>query len=162
MSKLNIICIVILLVTPILSLWHLLFFPGFYSYADQHFPISGFVQPVDTVSLNPLSNLQSDRLFLAFPLYIIDSLTTNIQVAERLFLYYSFVLYAFLCYVLPYLSTKLYSDKINQFSPSKREFVKSAIFILAYSNLSAMNLDANGGTWLTIPTDRRNVRSNRK
>ncbi|MEM0134363.1 MAG: hypothetical protein QXU18_03940 [Thermoplasmatales archaeon] len=147
MSKLNVIWVVILLVTPILSLWHLLFFPGFYSYSDQHFPISGFVQPINTVSLNPFSNLQFDRLFLAFPLYIIDSLTTNIQVAERLFLYYTFILYAFLCYVFSYLSTKLYSDKISQLSTSKRELAKFAIFILAYSNLSAMNLNADGGTW---------------
>jgi hypothetical protein len=134
-------------IVPLLSLWNLLFHPGLYAYADQHFPLSSEIPPYYIISTNPLNGFAFDRIFITWPFYIFSLFTNSIAIAERLFLYYTFFLYSVLCYVFATLAVNFYSEKIHALSLLERNGGKLAIFIVEYSNLSALNLNADGGTW---------------
>ena len=64
-----------------------------------------------------------------------------------MFLYYTFLLYSILCYVFATLSVRFYNNNVKPLTVWKAQTSKIPIFILAYSNLSAINLNADGGTW---------------
>lgn len=147
--KNNIIWTLIITLVPVLSLWRLLFYPGLYSYSDQHFPLSLSLPPYFIISPtpnNPFNNLSFDRLFISWPYYLFSALTHNLEITERLFFYYTFFLYSILCYLFATLTVTFYSEKINQLKSLERQWGKLIIFIFAYSNFSALNLNADGGT----------------
>ena len=147
MRKTSILWSIVIFLLPLLTLWYLLLQPGLYAYADQHFPLSTKIPASFIISLNPLSGFSFDRLFLTLPYYIFSIFTTSIAVIERLFLYYVFLVYAFLCYVFSSTAVSYYSNKVHHLSSLERNGGKLAILIVAYSNLSALNLNSDGGEW---------------
>ncbi|MGC8558101.1 MAG: hypothetical protein ACP5NC_03800 [Nitrososphaeria archaeon] len=136
-----------LVTIPTLSLWGLLFKPGLWAYADQHFPLTSSFSPLAIVFSSPLNGFSFDRIIITWPYYFISALTSNLAIRERVFIYYTFLLYAVLCYVFAHISVKFYSQKIAPISGFQKNLGKLAIFLFAYSNLSAINLNADGGTW---------------
>ena len=132
---------------PLLTTWGLLFTPGFYSYSDQHFPLSTTIPPTLIVSNQIVGNLQFDRLLITFPYYFFSLFTNNIQLLSRFFLFYTFFLYSVLCYLFSNIVVQFYSNTISELSFFKKQLSKLPIFIISYSNLSALNLNADGGTW---------------
>ncbi len=136
-----------IMVIPVITLWGLLFRPGLYAYADQHFPLSSAIPPFSIASTNPLNGFSFDRLFITWPLPLLSVFTNSIAITERIFLYYTFLLFALLCYAFAALAVDFYSSNVNVLTSFKRDIGKLAIFIVAYSNLSALNLNADGGTW---------------
>jgi len=147
MKRVNIGWLVFVLLVPLLSLWGLIFKPGLYGYADQHFPLSTTIPAYLIITSNPLGGFFFDRIIVTWPYFIFSSIANNIGFIERSFIYYTFALYSLLCYAFAYLSVDLFSRKIRKLSPLLENGGKLIIFILAYSNLSALNLNADGGTW---------------
>jgi hypothetical protein len=147
MKRVNIGWLVFVLLVPLLSLWGLIFKPGLYAYADQHFPLSTTIPAYFIITTNPLGGFSFDRIIVTWPYFIFSSIANNIGFIERSFIYYTFALYSLLCYAFAYLSVDLFSRKIRKLSPFLENGGKLIIFILAYSNLSALNLNADGGTW---------------
>lgn len=130
-----------------LTLWDLLFKPGFYAYSDQHFPLTSALQPSDIISLSIGGGFQFDRIVISWPYYLVSIFTKDIKDLERVFLYYTFVLYSALCYVFSEIAVRFYSNHIASIPYGKQQMGKIPIFLVAYSNLSALNLNADGGTW---------------
>ena len=139
--------IIIVFISPLFSLWELLFSPGLYSYADQHFSLSTSLPSFSIVYTNPLNGFSFDRLFITWPYLVFLSLTNNLADTIRFFLYYTFVLYASLCFIVAYIASDLYSRKVNPIGRFQKNAGMFAVYILSYSNLSALNLNADGGTW---------------
>ena len=135
------------IIVPIITLSGLLFRPGLYAYADQHFPLSSSIPPFSIASTYPLNGFSFDRLFITWPLPFLSIFTNSLAATERVFFYYTFLLYALLCYTFASLAVSFYSSNVNVLTPFKKNLGKLAIFIVAYSNLSALNLNADGGTW---------------
>ncbi|MCL5786539.1 MAG: hypothetical protein M1151_07755 [Candidatus Thermoplasmatota archaeon] len=109
--------------------------------------MSSSVPPFSIVYTSPLTGFSFDRLFVTWPYLVFSSLTTNLALTIRLFLYYTFLLYSTLCFTVAYLAADLYSRRINPLNGFQKNAGMIAIYILAYSNLSALNLNADGGTW---------------
>ena len=147
MRKTIILWSAIIFLLPLLTLWYLLLYPGLYAYADQHFPLSTKIPASSIISLSSLDGFSFDRLFLTWPYYIFSIFTTSIAVIERLFLYYVFLVYAFLCYAFSSMAVSYYSNRVHHLSPLERNGGKLVILIVAYSNLSALNLNSDGGAW---------------
>ena len=147
MNRVKIGWLVFVLLIPLLSLWGLIFKPGLYAYADQHFPLSTTIPAYFIITTNPLGGFSFDRIIIAWPYFIFSSIANNIQFTERGFIYYTFALYSLLCYAFASLSVDLFSKKVRKLTPLVENGGKLIIFILAYSNLSALNLNADGGTW---------------
>jgi hypothetical protein len=137
----------VIIIVPLLTLWDLLFKPGLYAYADQHFPLSTVVPSSYIISLSPIGGFAFDRLFLSFPYFLFERFTGSIFIIERAFLYYTFLIYAVLCYVFSSVAVRYYSREVKPLSDLKKNGGKAVIFIIAYSNLSALNLNSDGGTW---------------
>ena len=136
-----------IILVPVLTLWGLLFQSGFYAYADQHFPLSTAIPPNSIASIIPLNGFSFDRIFLTFPYFIFAHFTSNISIIEKGFLYYTFLVYSILCYAFSSIVINYYQKEITPISGFKKNSGKLIIFVLAYSNLSALNLNADGGTW---------------
>ena len=147
MRKTSILWSAIIFLLPLLTLWYLVLHPGLYAYADQHFPLSTKIPASSIISLSSLNGFSFDRLFLTWPYYIFSIFTTSIAVIERLFLYYVFLVYALLCYAFSSIAVSYYSNRVHHLSPLERNGGKLAILIVAYSNLSALNLNSDGGAW---------------
>lgn len=147
MNRSSILWSIVIFLLPLLTLWYLLFHPGLYAYADQHFPLSTKLPASSVVSLSSLNGFSFDRLFLTWPYYIFSIFTTSMAVIERLFLYYVFLIYAFLCYVFSSIAVSYYSNRVHNLSSLERNGGKLIILIVAYSNLSALNLNSDGGAW---------------
>lgn len=147
MRKTSVLWSFVIFLLPLLTLWYLLFHPGLYAYADQHFPLSTKMPASSIISLNPLNGFSFDRLFLTWPYYIFSIFTTSMAIIERLFLYYVFLVYAFLCYIFSSVAVRYYSNKVHHLSSLEMNGGKLAILIVAYSNLSALNLNSDGGAW---------------
>lgn len=147
MRRINILWSFVISLLPLLTLWYLFFHPGLYAYSDQHFPLSTKIPASSIISLNSLNGFSFDRLFITFPYYIFSFFTSSIAVIERLFFYYVFLVYAFLCYVFSSLAVNYYSERVHRLSGLESNGGKLAILIVAYSNLSALNLNSDGGAW---------------
>jgi len=147
MKQVNIGWLVFVLFVPLLSLWGFIFKPGLYAYGDQHFPLSTTIPAYSIITSNPLGGFSFDRIVITWPYFIFSSISNNIGFIERGFIYYTFALYSLFCYAFAYLSVDLFSKKVRKLTPLVENGGKLIIFILAYSNLSALNLNANGGTW---------------
>jgi hypothetical protein len=131
---------------PIVTTRGILFESGFYSYSDQIFPLSTTISSV-IISTHITLGFPFDRLIIGFPYYLFSFFSRSIGFISRAFLFYTFLLYSALCYVFSSLVVDFYSKHINKISTIKRELSKIPIFVFAYSNLSAMQLNADGGTW---------------
>lgn len=130
-----------------ISLWDLLFHPGLYAYADQHFPLSTAIPASSITSLSPMNGFSFDRLFLTWPYFLLTPFTGNIAIIEKGFLYYTFLIYSAMCFLFAYIMVNYYSEYVKPLTTLKKNGSILVIFILAYSNLSALNLNADGGTW---------------
>lgn len=146
-KKEDILWLLIVIFVPMVTLWGLLFSPGLYAYSDQHFPLSSSLPPTFIVSTSPLNGFSFDRLFITWFIPLALTLSNSLADIERIFLYYTFLLYSLLCYAFAALAVDFYSSKINALTSFKKNAGKLAIFILAYSNLSSLNLNADGGSW---------------
>ncbi len=136
-----------IIIVPILTLWELLFHPGLYSYSDQHFPLSTTFPPSSIISSSVSGGFSFDRLIITWPYYVISAFTNSLELRIRGFLLYTFILYSFLCYTFSYLAVEYYSRHVATLSYASKQILKIPIFIVSYSNLSALNLNADGGTW---------------
>ena len=81
--------IILIFILPLLSLWGFLFVPGYYFYADQGWPLSNYVYANGILSLNSLSGFSFSRLVIDWPYYIITLFTKNVEITERIFIYYT-------------------------------------------------------------------------
>ncbi|MGC8696773.1 MAG: hypothetical protein ACP5UD_10270, partial [Conexivisphaera sp.] len=89
------------LALPLLMLWNFLFEPGYYSYADVHFPLSTLVPPnPGNFGTNPLVAIGFSRLVLAWPYFLLSWLTSNEALTERIFWYLEFALFTLSAYAL--------------------------------------------------------------
>lgn len=138
---------IIVVILPLISILDLLTKPGLYAYSDQHFPLSTTLPPFYIISTSPTYSLQFDRLIITWPYYLISLFTDSMKVREFGFIYYTFILYSSLCFVFSSQIVKYFSEKFHLLSPLMKNAGVLVIYLLAYTNLSALNLNADGGTW---------------
>ncbi len=133
----------LILVIPLISIRDFLFESGYYFFADQPWPLSNYVNFSAIFSLNSLNGLGFTRIIVTFPYYILKN-TTSIIVTERLFLFYTFVLYTLLAYLFA-------TIVVNKFYYNKGKYitkaVKFSIVLFLFDNFAAINLNAAGGTY---------------
>ena len=136
--------IAMILLIPMVSLWGFLFFKGYYFYADQSWPLSNQVYAGGVLSLNPLAGFAFSRLIIVWPYYITTLYCRSVEVTERIFIYYSFVLYTFFAYILASMITSKLLKSNNKY---EIKLVKFIIVIFIFSNFTALNLNADGGSY---------------
>ena len=136
--------IIIIFIIPLVSLWGFLFFPGYYFYADQGWPLSNYVYANGILSLNSLSGFSFSRLIIDWPYYIITLLTKNVEITEKIFIYYTFVLYTFFAYILASMITSKLLKTNNKY---EIKLIKFIIVLFIFSNFTALNLNADGGSY---------------
>lgn len=136
--------ILLIFIIPLISLWGLLFFSGYYFYADQGWPLSNNIYTIGILSLNSLSGFSFSRLVIDWPYYIITLLTNSVEITERIYIYYTFVLYTFFAYVLASMITSKLLKSTNKY---EIKLIKFIIVIFIFSNLTALNLNADGGSF---------------
>ena len=109
--------------------------PGIFSFGISYFGID-----------NGLTTITRDIVTWPYPIFGLFS--SNIEVIERVFVFYTFTLYFFLLLILARLLwsilTKLNSLQLN--------FIEKRIFVLfvaliGFANFEALNLNADGGTY---------------
>ena len=138
----------------LISLRYFLFSGGMYAYSDQNWPMSTTLMPAGIFSFgisyfgidNGLTTITRDIVTWPYPIFGLFS--SNIEVIERVFVFYTFTLYFFLLLILARLLwsilTKLNSLQLN--------FIEKRIFVLfvaliGFANFEALNLNADGGTY---------------
>ncbi len=138
----------------LISLRYFLFSGGMYSYSDQNWPMSTALMPSGIFSFgisyfgidNGLTTITRDIVTWPYPVFRLFS--PNIEVLERVFVFYTFFLYFFLLLILARLLwlilTKLNSLKLS--FVDKRFFV-FFVALIGFANFEAMNLNADGGTF---------------
>jgi len=136
--------ILLILIIPLLSLWGFLFIPGYYFYADQSWPLSKYVYSNAILSLNSLDGFSFSRLIVGWPYYIITLFTNSVEITERIFIYYTFVLYTFFAYVLASMITSRLLKTRNKY---EIKLIKFIIVLFIFSNFTALNLNADGGSF---------------
>ncbi|MDG7041379.1 MAG: hypothetical protein JRN66_09010 [Nitrososphaerota archaeon] len=142
--------IAMIFVIPFIALRGLLFGGGFYAYSDQHWPLSVHVVNMGILWLKPLGgagdqlDLTFTRIIVDWPYYLLIHLTSNIGLVERIFIYYTFVLYTVIALLFAtFAVSKLYSGNNKIIA----ETIKLIIVLFIFSNLSALNLNADGGSF---------------
>lgn len=135
---------ILILSLPLIALWGFLFVSGYYFYADQGWPLSNYIYANDILSLNSLNGFSFSRLIVGWPYYIISMFSNNIKITERVFIYYTFVLYTLFAYFLASMITSKLLITKNKF---EIKFVKFLIVIFIFSNFTALNLNADGGSF---------------
>ena len=136
--------ILLIFIIPGISLWRFLFFSGYYFYADQGWPLSNNIYATGILSLNSLSGFSFSRLIIDWPYYIMTLLTSSVEITERIFIYYTFVLYTFFAYMLASMVTSKLLKTTNKY---EIKLIKFIIVIFIFSNLTALNLNADGGSF---------------
>ncbi len=137
----------IVVILPLVSISDLFTKPGLYAYSDQYFPLSTSLPPFYIISTSPANSLQFDRLIITWPYYLISLFTESMRMREFGFIYYTFILFSFLCLIFSYQMVKYFSERIHPLPPLTRNAGMLVIYFLAYANLSALNLNSDGGTW---------------
>lgn len=140
----RIVWILIIVIVPIISLRNLIFGQGIYSYSDQNFPLTTTLPPNLVVSLSPLQGFSFDRIIVDWPYFLISFFTESMRIREAGLFYYLFLLYSLLCYAFSSLAVGFFSSSFKELSPLKSDAGKLIIFIVAYSNLVAINSNSNG------------------
>ena len=136
--------IILIFSLPLISLCGFLFVSGYYFYADQGWPLSNHIYANGILSLNSLSGFSFSRLVIDWPYYIITLFTNNVQITERIFIYYTFVLYTFFAYILASMITSRLLKTKNKY---ETKLIKFIIVIFIFSNFTALNLNADGGSY---------------
>ena len=131
----------------IISLRGFLFVPGFYAYADQHWPLSALSFPSGVYALSPIYGFNFTRLIVTWPYGIITVFTSDVNVISRLFTFYTFVLFTSLSYVFANLLVKEYSVRFTKLSAFKSEIAKLLIVVFIFSNFFSINSNADGGAF---------------
>lgn len=142
--KKNYIDIILMLLIPLISLRSFLFAPGYYSYSDQYWPLSNNLF-FNGVSFNLLNyNFGLSRAILSWPYFLITLFTNNVILTERIFIYYTFLLYVFFAYIFASIITYKLLKANNEYIIKAVKFI---IILFIYSNFTALNLNADGGTY---------------
>jgi hypothetical protein len=136
--------IILILIIPLISLWGYLFFKGYYFYSDQNWPLSNNLYENGILSLNSLQGFTFSRLIIDWPYYLITLFTKSVEITERIFIYYTFVLYTFFSYVLASMIT---SKLLKTKDKYEIKLIKFIIVIFIFSNFTALNLNADGGSY---------------
>ena len=134
----------LILIIPLISLWGYLFFKGYYFYSDQNWPLSNNLYGSGILSLNSLQGFAFSRLIIDWPYYLITLFTKSVEITERIFIYYTFVLYTFFSYVLASMIT---SKLLKSEDKYEIKLIKFIIVIFIFSNFTALNLNADGGSY---------------
>jgi len=145
----------VVLAASLVSLREFLFSPGFYSYSDQHWPLSSALYPLGYFSPNPLNppyligSLAFLRDVLTWPYFIIfHILNMSVAVGSRVFIFYEFVLFGATAYAFANFALgALEEDSGFRFTAAQAELLKFAIFLFVYANLSSIGLNADGGAF---------------
>ena len=143
-------------VIVIISLRNFLFQGGYYYYSDQQWPLSTSIYPEGVFSPSLLTNgiLSGGQVFtftrdiISWPYYLMLHLNSNIQISERMFIFYSFMIYLAMCYIFAeeiYVALSKYSK--TALPNVQKELFKFVLVIFLYSNFSAMNLNVDGGAF---------------
>ncbi len=136
--------IIFIFILPLISLWGFLFVSGYYFYADQGWPLSNYIYANGILSFNSLSGFSFSRLIVDWPYYIITLFTNNIEIIERIFIYYTFVLYTLFAYILASMITSKLLKTKNKY---ETKLIKFIIVLFIFSNFTALNLNADGGSF---------------
>ena len=136
--------ILLILLIPLISIRGFLFGKGYYFYADQSWPLSNYGNFSGIFSLNSLNGFGFTRIIVTFPYFIIKLLTSSLLLTERLFLYYTFVLYVALAYFFASIVVHKIDKNINKYTSKMIKFI---IVLFIFSNLTALNLNTTGGTY---------------
>ena len=124
---------------------------GYYAYSDWTWPLAGGIAPSGIFSAgivihNYISVLQFTRDVITWPYLLISQLVPSTILQEKIFIFYLFALYLSLAYIFSeLLVTQLYALVNRKARFFEKEFYKLISVIFIFSNLSSMNLNADGG-----------------
>ncbi len=136
--------IILILIIPLIALRGFLFKSGYYFYADQGWPLSNYLYASGVLSFNSLSGFSFSRLIIDWPYYILTILTGNVIITERIFIYYTFVLYTIFAYIFATMVTSKFLQNRKKYEIT---IVKFIIVLFIFSNFTALNLNADGGSF---------------
>ena len=142
--------IILILIIPLIALRGFLFKSGYYFYADQGWRLSNYIYANGILSFNSLGGFSFSRLIIDWPYYIITLFTDSVMVTERAFIYYTFVLYLFCAYIFATMITSKFFESKNKYEIIAVKFI---IVLFIFSNLTALNLINDGGSF----TDNLNI-----
>lgn len=136
--------ILLILIIPLIALRTFLFTPGYYFYADQGWPLSNNIYATGVLSLNSLSGFSFSRIIIDWPYYVLTLFTSSVMVTERIFIYYTFSLYTFVAYIFSTMITRRFLKNKNKYEVIAVKFI---IVLFIFSNFTALNLNADGGSF---------------
>ncbi len=134
----------LILIIPLVSLRSFLFTSGYYFYADQGWPLSNYIYANGILSFNSLNGFSFSRLIIDWPYYVITLITNNVMITERIFIYYTFVIYTVFAYIFASMITSKFLRTRNKYEII---IVKFIIVLFIFSNFTALNLNADGGSY---------------
>src|SRR5262249_5950084 len=123
-----------------LSMREFLFGNGLYLYRDWTWPLSTSLTPVANFSPDILRNSGPDpmgfaRMFLTWPIVLIDHLTSDVILAEKVYLLYFFSLFICLFFIFAELLVRLLRRTSGiVISQRKREFLVLSVVLLCFIN----------------------------
>ena len=129
---------------------------GYYAYQDQAWiPYAtvtigqhpgGLFSPL--VGINSLDVFALFRDFYTFPYYIISEVVSNYLLLQKIFILYSFLLFALILFLGGHLFSKYYVKRRGiRLGFLKQELIATVFVLIAYSNFSIIGLNVDGGTF---------------
>jgi len=128
------------------SIREFLFGNGLYVYKDWTWPLSTSLTPVSSFSPNIITNFVGPdplgfvRMFITWPIVVIDDTTGNTVLAEKAYVLYFFSIFIFLFFILAELLVRLLDkERKIAISPWKRELFVLSVVLLSFINFWALN-----------------------
>src|SRR5436309_3446563 len=128
-----------------LSIRDFLFGNGLYIYRDWTWPLSNNLTPVSNYSPNIITNFGPDpmgfvRMFITWPIVVIDGLTRNVVLAEKAYVVYFFSIFILLFFILAELLLKLLDkERKIAITPRKREIFVLSVVLLCFLNFWSLD-----------------------
>src|SRR6266571_1671107 len=135
------------------SLRTFLFGKGLYLYSDQNWPIGGSAYPPGIFapsvwSVRGAYLLQFTRDFVTWPYYLLRIGQSSSEVSEKGFILYGFCLFIAVSFVFANLLLRQLKRVMEiSRSPIFEEAFKTCVVLVAFTNLDALNLNSNGGSF---------------
>jgi hypothetical protein len=124
----------------VLSIRDYLFGTGLFIYRDWSWPLSTKLTPVSILSLDVVKNSEPDpfgftRLFLTWPIAVINSVTGDAVTSEKVFVVYLYSVMILLSFVLAELLLRLLNKHSRSpMSPWKGELFSLLVVLISFAN----------------------------
>jgi hypothetical protein len=144
----------VVLILSVVSLREFIFGSGFYEYSDQLWPIGSGALPADFFTPSPISPngqqivVQFPRDLVTWPGWVFWSTGHDQVFSEKIFIFYSFVLFLVLAYCVASLIAKILHERFGiTLAGNRRELFLLAFVVGAFLNPYSLDQNVNGGTW---------------